>query len=204
MTENDPYRTILMFGAPGSGKGTQGRLLGDLPGFFHCACGDVFRRLNPNSELGKSFLQYSSNGHLVPDNLTIQLWLEHIHGLARTGQFHPEEEILVLDGIPRSVKQARMMEEYINVILFVSLEAPDEETLVARIKRRALHANRLDDANEDIIRERFHEYATETEPLRKYYPDERVHGVDAGQEPIAVLQDVVACVREGLAANKVR
>ena len=60
------YRTILLFGAPGSGKGTQGKILGSIPGFFHCACGDVFRSLDLKTEIGQAFLAYSSRGELVP------------------------------------------------------------------------------------------------------------------------------------------
>ena len=75
---NEKYPTYLFFGAPGSGKGTQGITLGSLPRFFHCACGDVFRRLDTRTELGKTFLEYSSKGELVPDEITIQLWKESI------------------------------------------------------------------------------------------------------------------------------
>src|SRR4051794_33386180 len=54
------YRTILLFGAPGAGKGTQGKIIGSIPNFFHCACGDVFRSMRPDSTIGKIFLEYSS------------------------------------------------------------------------------------------------------------------------------------------------
>src|SRR6266403_1170354 len=67
------YRTILLFGAPGSGKGTQGKIFGSIPGFFHCACGDVFRNLRIDDPLGKVFVEYSSRGLLVPDEPTINL-----------------------------------------------------------------------------------------------------------------------------------
>ena len=67
------YRALLLFGAPGSGKGTQGRLLGATPGFFHCACGDVFRALDVQSPLGREFMDYSTRGELVPDELTVRL-----------------------------------------------------------------------------------------------------------------------------------
>jgi len=66
--------TYLIFGAPGSGKGTQGRALGTLPGFFHCASGDVFRSIDTRSSLGKAFVEYSSKGQLVPDEITVELW----------------------------------------------------------------------------------------------------------------------------------
>ena len=195
MEKTDRYRTILMFGAPGSGKGTQGKILGDLPGFFHLSCGDVFRTLNHRSELGQIFLKYSSEGRLVPDEFTIRLWLEHIHTLVDTGVFHPGEEVLVLDGIPRNVHQSQMMEEYIDVILLVCLDTEEQDKLVERMRRRALHENRLDDANETVIRARFDEYAKETEAILQYYPADRIRKVDASRSPIEVLSDVVGVVR---------
>ena len=85
----DKIKTILLFGAPGSGKGTQGKMLGTLPGFRHLACGDVFRSIDLNSEIGKVFLQYSSKGELVPDDFTVRLWREHIDKLIHTGGFRP-------------------------------------------------------------------------------------------------------------------
>ncbi len=98
-----------MFGAPGSGKGTHGRNLGVIPGFFHCACGDVFRSLRSDSPLGKIFLEYTSNGRLVPDEPTMKLWRRFIDTSIKIGRFHPDKETLVLDGIPRSVRQAEMV-----------------------------------------------------------------------------------------------
>jgi len=71
---------MLLFGAPGAGKGTQGKILGTIPNFFHCACGDVFRSLNHESEVGRVFLEYSSRGALVPDKPTIGLWQHFIEG----------------------------------------------------------------------------------------------------------------------------
>ena len=67
------YRIYLIFGASGSGKGTQGRTLGTLPCFFHCACGDVFRSIDTRTSLGKAFHEYSSKGQLVPDEITVEL-----------------------------------------------------------------------------------------------------------------------------------
>ena len=64
------YRTILLFGAPGSGKGTQGKILGTVPGYFHFACGDAFRNLRIEDPMGKAFIEYSSEGQLVPDETT--------------------------------------------------------------------------------------------------------------------------------------
>ncbi len=189
------YRTILIFGEPGSGKGTQGRILGNIPGFYHLACGDVFRSLDPNGPLGKTFLKYSSQGKLAPDPFTIQVWKEHIRRMVLACHFNPEDQILVLDGIPRNIHQAEMMKDYIEVILLIYLEMADEEALVTRIRRRALHQNRLDDADEKVIRARFREYQAETSSLLNYYPPECLRRVNAGGSPIEVLQQVIEVVR---------
>src|ERR1700722_7271429 len=109
------YKTLLLFGAPGSGKGTQGSILGSIPGFRHVACGDVFRNLRVGSPLGRIFLDYSSRGALVPDDFTVQLWHEHIEGLISLNRFDPDSDILILDGIPRNVAQARLMDNLIEV-----------------------------------------------------------------------------------------
>jgi adenylate kinase len=72
------YQTYILFGAPGSGKGTQGRTLGSIPRFFHCACGDVFRSIDTRTKVGRAFLDYSSKGQLVPDEITVELWKAQI------------------------------------------------------------------------------------------------------------------------------
>lgn len=196
MADDEKYRSILIFGAPGSGKGTQGKVLGAVPGFFHLSCGDVFRSLNPESELGKIFLQYSTQGKLVPDDFTIRLWLDHVQRLVSAHQFLPDEQILILDGIPRNAHQAELMQEHIDVIRLLYLEAKDEKQMIARLHRRALHENRLDDANEDVIRQRFREYEAESKPVLDFYPQERIYKVDAGATPLGVLQGVITGVQE--------
>src|ERR1035437_9243965 len=108
------YKTILLFGAPGSGKGTQGKILGAVPGYFHCACGDVFRSLDPRSPMGRTFAEYSRTGALVPDELTIELWRQAIDAMIAAGKFVPARDTLLLDGIPRTVEQAKLMDDKID------------------------------------------------------------------------------------------
>ena len=74
------YPTVLLFGAPGVGKGTQGAILGRVPGFHHLACGDVFRSLNMSSPEGREIYEFSSRGQLVPDELTIRIWKKALLG----------------------------------------------------------------------------------------------------------------------------
>src|SRR5204863_501182 len=120
------YKTILLFGAPGSGKGTQGKILGAIPGFFHTACGDIFRSQDLSSEMGRIAWEYSSRGELVPDEFTVKLWKQYIKGMEMVNQFHPETEILVLDGIPRNVKQAQLLEDTLDVLRVVHLHVQTE------------------------------------------------------------------------------
>ena len=159
-----PYRTYLVFGAPGSGKGTQGKALGSVPRFFHCACGDVFRSMDTRTKVGQAFIYYSSRGELVPDEICIELWKESITSAVEANRFKPELDVLLLDGIPRNLKQAKLMESLIEVIKVFHLSCPDRAKLVERLKKRALKDNRLDDANEAVIRKRLETYETETKP----------------------------------------
>ena len=185
------YRSILLFGAPGAGKGTQGKILGAIPHFFHCACGDVFRGLRTDSELGRIFVEYSSRGQLVPDKTTVALWRESISKNIAAGRFHPDEDTLVLDGIPRNVEQAAMLEDTLDVTGVYCLRSVNPEALVARIQRRALKENRLDDANLDVIRQRLKTYEQETKPVLKFYGKRLVHKIDADQTPAKVLADIL-------------
>ena len=140
------YQTFLLFGAPGSGKGTQGKTLGTIPRYYHCACGDVFRSIDTRTKVGKAFLEYSSKGQLVPDDITVELWREAIDAAVDAHKFKPDIDTLVLDGIPRNVGQAKIMNDMIDVKKVFHLACPDRETLFYRLKKRALKENRLDDA----------------------------------------------------------
>lgn len=187
----DRYQTVLLFGAPGAGKGTQGKILGLVPGFFHLACGDVFRSLDVNSELGKEFLEYSSRGELVPDSLTIEMWRQNAHAQTTLSLFKPKSDLLILDGIPRNQSQAEAMDEYLDVLLVVHLVCPDLDEMVRRMKRRAVKENRLDDADEEVIRHRFEVYDRETRPVLEHYDPKIVREINALGSPAEVLQHVL-------------
>ena len=189
------YQTFLLFGAPGSGKGTQGKILGSIPGLVHVACGEIFRDLRVGSPLGKVFLDYSSRGALVPDDFTVQLWQEHIQGLVRLGRFDPAADALILDGIPRNVAQARLLDDYVDVRRVYYLDCEDKEKMYLRLKRRALHENRLDDASDNVIQHRLYVYEAETAPVLSHYHPEVVRRIDTGRTPVEVLADILADIR---------
>ncbi|MGD7654180.1 MAG: adenylate kinase family protein [Verrucomicrobiales bacterium] len=182
---------IIILGAPGSGKGTQGKILGSIPRFFHCACGDVFRSLDTRTVLGQKFVEYSSRGELVPDELTIELWKAQIQHLADSHIYKPDIDFLVLDGIPRNVEQARLLDEHVDVEHVFHLSCPNREELARRMRKRALKDNRMDDANESVIQQRLATYEAETKPILEYYPPEKVTNVDATALPIQVLTEVI-------------
>lgn len=189
------YRTILLFGAPGSGKGTQGKILGTVPRFFHCACGDVFRNLKPETSIGKVFVKYSSGGQLVPDDVTVRLWRESIANSTRVGTFHPKSDILVLDGIPRNAHQAKMLSETLDVKAMFWLQSKDFTTLVSRLQRRALKENRLDDLNIEVIRERLDTYERETRPVVDYYGKTLVRKINADKNPLEVCHSILGNIK---------
>ena len=185
------YRSILLFGAPGAGKGTQGKILGTIPNFFHCACGEVFRNLTAESQIGRVFIQYSSRGELVPDEPTVELWSQFIDNSKRAGRFNPDRDTLVLDGIPRNVHQAEMLHDTLEVRAIFFLRCPNMSKLVERLQRRALRENRLDDANLEIIRHRLKTYERETKPVLNFYGKKVVHQIDSTQTPAKVLFDIL-------------
>ena len=190
------YKTYLIFGPPGSGKGTQGSTLGSLPQFFHCACGDVFRSLDTRTELGRAFLYFSGKGELVPDELTIQLWKVRIADCVRSHHFKPDLSALVLDGIPRNIRQAEIMADMIDVRKVFHLHCADREALVKRLQRRALKDNRLDDADEEVIRERLNVYDALSKPLLEYYGEALTQTIDATQSPVKVLGEIINAINQ--------
>jgi adenylate kinase len=185
------YRTILLFGAPGAGKGTMGKALACIPGFAHMACGEVFRALDFTSPLGKVFMEYSSKGLLVPDDTTIALWKEYIDASVGTHAFVPERDVLVLDGIPRNVPQAKLLDQYIEVQRIFHLVCNDANLMMQRLRRRALKENRLDDACDEVIHRRWQVYEAESRPVLEYYPARLIQQVDALGTPIRVLHTIL-------------
>jgi adenylate kinase len=187
------YVTYLIMGPPGSGKGTQGKALGTVPRFFHCACGDVFRALDTRTPLGQKFIEYSSRGELVPDDLTVELWHQSIDAQVVAARFKSDIDALVLDGIPRNLNQAKLMQDLIEVKQVFHLFCADRGELVRRLRKRALKDNRLDDANEVVIQQRLKTYEDETQPVLKYFGG-IVTSIDAMQPPIKVMHDIVDAI----------
>ncbi len=185
------FRTLLIMGAPGSGKGTQGKVLGSIPRFHHLACGDVFRSLDTRTPLGQEFVKFASQGQLMPDDLTVQLWRANVHHRVESYVFKPDIDLLVLDGIPRNVEQAKLLETDVEVLKLFHLSCPDRTELARRLRKRALKDNRFDDASDKVIQERFKTYEDETKPILEYYTREKVVDIDASQPPAKVLYDIL-------------
>ena len=185
------FRSVLLFGPPGAGKGTQGKILGAIPGFFHLSVGDVFRSIDIGSEDGQEICKYTSVGQLCPDELTIRIWRKALDGYVALSTFKPREDLLVLDGIPRNVGQTELIRSHIDVVRIISLDCDDEEEMVKRIQRRAIRENRADDASEDIIRSRFEVYRNQTRPVLERYPESCICSVEAKGSPAEVLQNIL-------------
>jgi adenylate kinase len=191
MADLQKYRTILLFGMPGSGKGTQGAVLGQLPDLVHVSMGDVFRKIPKYGRYGQEIARYTSVGAMVPDELTVEIWQRHVRILEMQELLLPGQHTLVLDGVPRNCAQAKMLGPILHVVQIFHLKITDTAKAIERLKTRALRENRLDDMNEAVIRRRLALYHEETAKTLGFYPSEVVYDINAGQSPLDVLRDIV-------------
>ena len=158
---------IVIFGKPGAGKGTQAAFLKSKYELFHISTGDLFRHhISNKTALGKLARSYMDKGDLVPDQVTIDM-------LKDTVEKHPEAKGFIFDGFPRTTNQAEALDNFLNerstiISATLALEANDD-ILVKRLINRGKISGRLDDQDEDKIRNRFEEYKNKTAPLRDFY-----------------------------------
>jgi adenylate kinase len=185
------YRTILLFGMPGSGKGTQGAVLGQLPDLVHISSGDLFRKLPKYGSLGKEIVDFMSEGKLVPDDLTVRIWERHVKILELQEFLLPQIHTLILDGLPRNYTQAQRLDYMLDVVQIFHLKITDNAKTMERLKSRALRENRLDDINDEVIRRRLQTYLDETYQTLSFYDKSLIYEIDAGQPPIDVLRDII-------------
>jgi len=186
-----PYRSLLFFGPPGAGKGTLCRFLSLAGGHVHLSSGDIFRGLSSDSPAGKVFHSYAGKGLLVPDEVTIGVWHHYVQELITANRYLPEKQLLLLDGIPRTLKQAGMLDSYVEIIQVVVLEMANVDHLFQRMQKRAQIEKRTDDWDENVLRKRMQVYEKETLGLLSHYPKERIARFNADQRPLEVLRDIL-------------
>ena len=194
MARSNGYPSVLIFGGPGSGKGTQGVIIGQMPNLVHLAMGDIFRGLDKKSDIGQEFLSHSTKGQLVPDELTIRVFRQHVEQEIEKGAIDPSYHTLILDGIPRTTDQVTMLGEVVDIKRIVYLVMRDHDALVARLIGRATKSHRPDDADREVILNRIEVYERETAPVLDAYPKKLISRVNGDQPPLAVLRDVAECL----------
>ena len=161
---------IVIFGAPGSGKGTQSERIVEKYGINHISTGDVLRaEIKNGTELGKTAKGYIDQGQLIPDELMIDI-------LASVFDSFKESKGVIFDGFPRTIPQAEALKKMLaergqDVSVMVDLDVPEEELMVRLIKR-GKDSGRADD-NEETIKKRLHVYHSQTAPLIDWYKNEK-------------------------------
>jgi len=160
---------IVLFGPPGAGKGTQSERLKEKYGLVHISTGDVFRALDPESELGKLAKSYSDKGDLVPDEITIAILEEEVKKF-------PNAKGVIYDGFPRTTEQAKALDSFLSskntsVTIMLSLVVAEDE-LRDRLMKRASDSGRLDDADPKIIQNRIDNYNAKTAPVAEFYAEQ--------------------------------
>ena len=188
------YPAVLLFGTPGVGKGTQGKLLGKIRGVFYLSTGDIFRSLTDENDDHRLVVDCLKRGQLVPDDLTIAIWKHWLDAHIESHEFRPTEHVLLLDGIPRNVRQCERLTQHIQVLLVIHLASSSDEPIIHRLRQRALIEGRSDDADETIIRRRFEVYRRETTPVLDFYPPEIVREIDPMGTPAEVLKRILECL----------
>ena len=188
------YQAVMLVGPPGVGKGTQGKMLSQIPGIFHVSSGDMFRELDINSKCGQIFQEYAGIGKLVPDHITIKIWQDYMAAKVREQVYAPETDLLILDGIPRNIIQAGLIAPYIKLFKVIYMVCEDREVMFKRIRGRALKENRIDDAEEMVVRYRWDVYKRETEPLIDHYPQDMVRIIDADTVASDVLHQILSTI----------
>jgi len=124
------YQALLLIGLPGSGKSTQGKILGALPGIHYWEASEAFRAIDPDSEIGRVIHQQISRGELIPDELAVSLCLDDLKARVTAGIYRPASDLLVLDGIPRSVRQAALLDAHVAVVKILHLVCGDRGQVV--------------------------------------------------------------------------
>ncbi|WP_116107748.1 adenylate kinase [Lewinella sp. IMCC34191] len=184
---------IILFGPPGSGKGTQAGLLVDKHNFLHISTGDMFREeLSRNTPLGKEARSYMDAGHLVPDEVTIAM-------LRKRVDQHPDVPGIIFDGFPRTDPQAaelndlmRERDSQINALILLDVEV---DTIVTRILGRGATSGRADDLKEDVIRTRYENFVNYTSPVYDFYDELGLaHRVDGSLTPEEVSREIDAII----------
>ncbi len=188
---NHTYRAILLFGMPGSGKGTQGAILNGLPSLIHVSMGDVFRKIPRQGRFGREIEQYTSQGLMVPDDLTVRIFQRHLMVLDMQEILMPEYHTLVLDGLPRTYSQAERLDGILEVIQIFHLKISDTRHAMDRLRARALSENRLDDMSDDVIHRRLQTYYDETFKTLSFYRSDLICDIDASRRAVDVLRDIV-------------
>ena len=173
---------LVLFGGPGSGKGTQSEKIKNKYGLYHISTGEVLRdHIARGTEIGKTANEYISQGQLIPDELMIEI-VEHLL------DSKPDETAkgVIFDGFPRTLAQARALDEALNrrgttIHAVAGLEVPDEE-LIKRLINRGKETGRADD-NEETIKKRLDVYHSQTSPLKDYYlGDGRYSKIDGAKK----------------------
>ena len=188
---------IVIFGAPGSGKGTQSDKLIEHYNLFHISTGDVLRdNIRRGTELGKTAKGYIDQGQLVPDELIIDILAQVLDdNKDKTG------EGVIFDGFPRTIPQAEALEQLLadrgtQIDAVVGLEVPEEE-LIKRILLRGQMSGRSDD-NEDTARKRLETYHNQTSPLKAYYEEQGKYRAING---LGSIDGIFELIKEALDNN---
>lgn len=184
---------IILFGKPGSGKGTQASLIKDKYSLLHISTGDVFRKnMSNNTDLGLLAKGYMEKGELVPDKVTVDMLKDEINNFMPCNGF-------IFDGFPRTTFQAKeldnlLLEKSLKIDLTIALDV-DNNSLIDRLLERGKSSGRADDQSVEKINMRLQEYDNKTKPLIEYYNDQNkfysINGIGSLEQITSRIVEVI-------------
>ena len=191
---------LILFGPPGSGKGTQSEKIVEKFGLIHLSTGNLLRQeISEKTPLGMEAKKFMDNGQLVPDEVVIGMIDSSI-------EKHPEAKGFLFDGFPRTAAQASALDRLLSrkktsICKVIALDVVEDE-LVKRLLKRGETSGRSDDTNEEVIRRRFSVYKNEAEPVAEYFKDQSkfitVKGVGTVDD---IFRELSTCIDEEMSAR---
>jgi adenylate kinase len=191
---------IVLFGPPGAGKGTQSKKILDKYSLIHLSTGDLLRdEIARHTELGIKAKAIMDKGDLVSDEIVIGMIESKIKG-------NPGANGFIFDGFPRTITQAKALDELLaklntGITMMLALEVENNE-LIQRLLLRGKESGRADDSNEDIIRNRIHEYNNKTSPLKQYYSGQGKYNSVYGMGDVNQIFELLCAVIENKTKTK--
>lgn len=178
----DKIEAVAILGPPSSGKTLICKMLSQTGDFYHFSIGEMFRSLNPESELRSTFNKYASRGFLMPDKVVTDQFKLHINALIKTQRFCPQSQKLILDGFPKTLGQAENLSQILEIYCVIILKINELDFNLFQKNGRDLN---------NVLRKKVQIFNNETLKSTSFYDERIVYFINANQKPLFIIKDIL-------------